>query len=129
MNFSGIGAVLDLGGTYILPRLVGLHKAMELSFFGTKVSAEDAVRMGLINRAFPDDDLMEGAREWAMRLAQGPSKALGALKLGLRRSIDSTFSDVLHWEAMLQALILQTKDVEEGIKAFLEKRKPEFEGK
>jgi len=129
MNFSGIGAVMDLGGTYMLPRLVGLHKAMELSFFGTNVPAADAVRMGLINKAFPDDELMEGAREWGMRLAKGPSKALGALKLGLRRSMDSTLPDVLHWEAMMQALILQTRDVEEGIKAFLEKRKPEFEGK
>jgi len=129
MNFSGVGAVMDLGGTYILPRLVGVHKAMELAFFGTKVPAQEAVRMGLINKAFPDDSLMEGAREWATRLASGPSLSLGTLKLGIRRSIDSSFTDVLHWEVMMQSLILQTQDAKEGFKSLLEKRKPEFEGK
>ena len=120
---------MDLGATYILPRLVGLHRAMELALFGTKVNAQDAFAMGLINKTFPDDDLMERAREWALRLASGPSLSLGTLKLGLRRSLDSSFADVLHWEVMMQSLVLQTQDAKEGFKALLEKRKPEFEGK
>lgn len=85
--------------------------------------------MGLINKVFPDDALMEGAREWATRLASGPSLTLGSLKIGLRRSLDSSLSDVLHWEALMQSLVLQTRDAKEGIKALLEKRTPEFEGK
>jgi 2-(1,2-epoxy-1,2-dihydrophenyl)acetyl-CoA isomerase len=129
MNFSGVGAVMDLGGTYILPRLVGLHKAMELAFFGTKVSAVEAEKMGLINKVISDDELMEGAREWGLRLAAGPSLTLGTLKLGMRRSMDSSLTDVLHWEVMMQSLVLQTQDAREGFKALLEKRKPKFEGK
>ena len=91
--------------------------------------AEDAVKMGLANKAFPDDALMAGAREWGLRLAAGPSLTLGTLKLGMRRSLDSSISDVLHWEVMMQSLVLQTQDAREGFKALLEKRKPKFEGK
>ena len=85
--------------------------------------------MGLINRAVSDDELMATAHEWAARLAAGPTLALGAIKLGLRRALGGTFRDALHWEAMMQPLIAQTEDAAEGLTAFFQKRKPEFKGK
>jgi 2-(1,2-epoxy-1,2-dihydrophenyl)acetyl-CoA isomerase len=72
---------------------------------------------------------METAREWAARLAAGPSLAIGATKLGLRRFLHGTFDDALHWEAMMQSLMAQTEDAMEGVMAFFQKRKPEFKGR
>ena len=129
LGYVNIGMVLDMGSTYLAPRLVGLRKAKELAFFGERVYAPDAARMGLINRAVPDDELMATAHEWAARLATGPTLALGAIKLGLRRALGGTFRDALHWEAMMQPLIAQTEDAAEGLTAFFQKRKPEFKGK
>ena len=126
--FTGVGAVLDLGLTYMLPRLVGVHRANELAFFGERVYAPQAAEMGLINRAVPDDELQDTAQEWGARLAAGPTLALGAIKLGIRRGLHSSFRDSLHWEAAMQALMLQSPDAAEGIEAFRQKRKPEFTG-
>jgi 2-(1,2-epoxy-1,2-dihydrophenyl)acetyl-CoA isomerase len=84
--------------------------------------------MGLVNRAVPDDALMDTAREWATRLAAGPALAIGAMKLGMRRALHGTFRDALHWEAMMLSLIAQTEDAAEGLMAFFQKRKPEFKG-
>ncbi len=128
MSFVGVGAVLDLGLTYWLPRLVGVHRANELAFFGDRVYAPQAADMGLINRAVPDDELMDTAHKLAARLAAGPTLAIGATKLGIRRSLHGSFRASLHWEATMQALVLQSKDAHEGIAAFAQKRKPDFKG-
>ena len=128
VSFTGVGAVLDLGLTYWLPRLVGVHRANELAFFGDRVYAPQAAAMGLINHAVPDDELMDTARKWAARLAAGPTLAIGAIKLGIRRGLHGSFRDSLHWEAMMQSLVLQTPDANEGIAAFSQRRKPEFKG-
>jgi 2-(1,2-epoxy-1,2-dihydrophenyl)acetyl-CoA isomerase len=85
--------------------------------------------MGLVNRAVPDGELLVAAREWAARLAAGPTLSLGAMKLGMRRAGHGTFRDALHWEAMMLSLIAQTEDASEGLMAFFQKRPPEFKGK
>jgi 2-(1,2-epoxy-1,2-dihydrophenyl)acetyl-CoA isomerase len=129
VSYVNVGMVLDMGSTYLLPRLVGLHKASELAFFGERVYGAEAVEMGLANRAVPDELLMDTAREWAERLASGPTLSIGAMKLGMRRALHGTFRDALHWEAMMLSLIAQTEDAAEGLMAFFMKRKPDFRGK
>ncbi|MEJ2733706.1 MAG: enoyl-CoA hydratase-related protein [Anaerolineae bacterium] len=129
VGYVNVGMVLDMGGTYLLPRLVGLHKANELAFFGERIYGSDAVEMGLANRAIPDDQLADTAREWAARLAAGPTLSIGAMKLGMRRALHGTFRDALHWEAMMLSLISQTEDAAEGLMAFFQKRGPEFKRK
>ena len=129
LGYVNVGMVLDMGATYLVPRLVGLRKAKELAFFGERVPASQAAEMGLINRAVPAEALMSTAREWAARLAAGPTLAIGASKLGMQRALHSTFRDTLHWEAMMISLVAQTADATEGLTAFFQKRKPEFGGR
>ncbi len=128
LSYVNVGMVLDMGSTYLVPRLVGLRKAKELAFFGERVYGPQAVEMGLANRAVPDGELMETACQWAGRLADGPSLSIGAIKLGMQRALHGTFRDALHWEAMMLALIAQTEDAAEGLMAFFQKRDPEFKG-
>ena len=129
IGFVNIGMVLDMGSTFLLPRLVGFRKAVELAFFGDRIYGPEAAAIGLINRAVPDDELIATAHKWAGRLAAGPTLAIGAIKLGLRRGLHNSFRDALHWEAMMQSLVAQTEDAAEGLTAFFQKRKPEFKGK
>jgi 2-(1,2-epoxy-1,2-dihydrophenyl)acetyl-CoA isomerase len=129
VGYVNVGMVLDMGGTFLLPRLVGYQKACELAFFGERVYGPEAAEMGLINRVVPDAELMDRAREWAARLASGPTLSIGAMKLGMRRGLHSTFRDMLHWEAMMLSLVAQTEDAGEGLMAFFQKRKPEFKGR
>jgi 2-(1,2-epoxy-1,2-dihydrophenyl)acetyl-CoA isomerase len=129
VGYVNVGMVLDMGGTYLLPRLVGHHKANELAFFGQRVYGPEAVEIGLANQVVPDGELMESAHEWAARLAAGPTLSIGAMKLGMRRAQHGTLRDALHWEAMMLSLIAQTEDAAEGLMAFFQKRKPEFRGK
>jgi 2-(1,2-epoxy-1,2-dihydrophenyl)acetyl-CoA isomerase len=129
LGYVNVGMILDMGSTFMLPRLVGLRKAHELAFFGERVYGPQAAAIGLVNRAVPDDELMDAAREWAGRLAAGPTLSIGAIKLGMRRALHGTFRDALHWEAMMISLIAQTEDAAEGLTAFFQKRKPEFKGR
>ncbi len=128
-GYVNVGMVLDMGSSYLLPRLVGLHKANELAFFGERIYGPQAAEMGLINRAVPDDELLGTAREWAARLAAGPTLSIGAMKLGMRRGLQGSFRDALNSEAMMLALIAQTEDAAEGLMAFFQKRQPEFKGR
>jgi 2-(1,2-epoxy-1,2-dihydrophenyl)acetyl-CoA isomerase len=129
VGYVNVGMVLDMGGTYLLPRLVGIHRASELAFFGERVYGPDAAEIGLVNRSVPDAELMDTAREWAERLASGPTLSIGAMKLGMRRGLHSSFRDTLHWEAMMLSLIALTGDAAEGLMAFFQKRKPDFKGR
>lgn len=126
--FLARGLVVDVAGMYLLPRLVGLHKAKELAFFGERVHGPQAVQLGLANLAVPDGELMRVSREWAARLARGPTRAIGLTKLGMNRGLSMSLGDVLSFEAQSQALVSQTEDAHEGIRAFLEKREPVFKG-
>jgi 2-(1,2-epoxy-1,2-dihydrophenyl)acetyl-CoA isomerase len=129
LGYVNVGMVVDMGATYLVPRLVGLRKAKELAFFGERIPAPQAAEMGLINRAVPPESLLSTAREWAARLAAGPTLAIGATKLGMQRALHGTFRDALHWEAMMISLIAQTGDAAEGLTAFFQKRKPDFQGR
>lgn len=128
-GYVNVGMVLDMGGTFLLPRLVGLRRASEMAFFGERIYGPQAVEMGLANRAMPDTALIDTAREWAARLAAGPTLSIGAMKLGMHRALHGTFRDALHWESMMISLISQTEDAAEGLMAFYQKRPPEFKGR
>lgn len=123
------GLVADAGGTFFLPRLVGLARAKELMFFGEAVDAQRAYEIGLVNRVVPHEKLMEEAMELAGRLAEGPTRAIGMMKRMLNRSFESDLSTCLDFEATFQGIAVSTADVLEGITSFLQKRKPEFKGR
>jgi 2-(1,2-epoxy-1,2-dihydrophenyl)acetyl-CoA isomerase len=122
------GIIPDAGGAYLLPRIVGLPRAKELMFFGDDLSAADAERIGIANRVVPADELLAVATEWATRLASGPTKALAATKRLLNRSLESSRDLAFEEEAAAQDAVAGTVDMAEGIKAFVERRQPDFQG-
>lgn len=126
--FSKIGLVPDSGGTYTLPRLIGFGKASALMMLGDKVSATDAEQMGMIYKVFEDDSFAEEAKKVAMHLANMPTKGLAYTKHLLNESMNNTLDEQLEAEKVWQARAADTYDCNEGIQAFLEKRKPEFKG-
>ena len=126
--FSKIGLVPDSGGTYTLPRLIGFQQASALMMLGEKVSAEDAVKMGMIYKSVEDEELQSVAFQTAKTLSEMPTKGLGLTKRLLNKSFSNTFENQLMQEQMLQAEAGQTYDYNEGVQAFLEKRKPIFKG-
>src|SRR3989441_3208048 len=123
------GIALDAGGSFLLPRHVGLHKAKELVFFGDDLSAADAERLGLVNKVVPSAELEAVCRAWGERLAQGPTFALGLSKRLLNRSLQADLDTLFAEEAFTQALVAQSEDMREGIRAFMEKRPPAFKGR
>ncbi len=126
--FVRVGLVPDSGGLFFLPRLVGFARAMELCLRGEAVGAREAERFGLVNRVVTPDDLPKAAREWALGLAQGPTKAIGLIKRGLNRSLSSNLEGMLEVETQLQEIAGRTRDHREAVLAFLEKRVPRFQG-
>lgn len=122
------GLVPDGGGAWLLPRLVGLQKVKEMMFFGDSLSARDAERLGLVNRVVPAEDLGDVAREWAERLAEGPTRAIGLTKSLLNRSLDSPRATAFREEAIAQELNMAAHDANEGIAAFVERRDPTYQG-
>lgn len=122
------GLVPDAGGTYFLPRLIGLAKAKELMFLGEDLPADKALEFGLVYKVVPTEKLMEEAMELAHRLAAGPTRAIGMMKTMLNKSFDSDLLTALDREASLQGIAVSTADVVEGITSFLQKRPPEFKG-
>jgi 2-(1,2-epoxy-1,2-dihydrophenyl)acetyl-CoA isomerase len=126
--FTRRGIVPDGGGAYLLPRLVGLQRAKEIVFLADSWSAADAERIGLVNKVVPPGELEKATTEWAERLAAGPTRALGLAKRLLNRSLESTLDQSLAEEALVQELITGTNDIKEGMRAFAEKRDPDFTG-
>ncbi len=127
--FCKIGLVPDSGGTWTLPRAVGMAKAKALMLLGDKVSATQAQEWGMIWQCVADDELFEKALSVANHLATQPTKGLGFIKHALNRSSENSLEEQLDLEKDLQRLAGKTKDYREGINAFFEKRAPEFEGK
>lgn len=123
------GLVADMGGSYFLPRIIGLAKAKELMFFGDEIGAEQALELGLINKVTSSENLMKEALETAGRLAEGPTRAIGMMKKMLNSSFESDITTALEREADLQGIAVGTSDVVEGFTSFLEKRDPRFKGK
>jgi 2-(1,2-epoxy-1,2-dihydrophenyl)acetyl-CoA isomerase len=122
------GLIPDGGGSYLLPRVVGMKKAKELVFFGDDVSAADAERLGLFNLVVPAGELSAKAREWAERLASGPTKTLGFAKRLLNRSLDVDRATAFEEEALYVEMVSGTVDSTEGVASFVERRPPEFKG-
>lgn len=123
------GLAVDAGGAYLLPRLIGLARAKELVFFGDDLDAGDALRLGLVNKVVPADELHAAATAWAERLATGPTFAIGMSKRLLNRSLESDLETALDEEALVQSLVTQSEDTKEGMLAFAERRQPQFKGR
>lgn len=126
--FVNIGLVLDSGSSYFLPRLVGSNKAFELATMGTKVTAAEAVNLGLINKAVPATWLDEAVAEVANYYAQAPTKAIALMKQMLNKSFNSDLATMLEYEGHCQEVAGRSGDYKEGVQAFLEKRKPVYKG-
>lgn len=127
--FARRGLTIDFGGSYVLPRLVGLHKAKELALLGDIITAADAHALGIVNRVVPDAELDGLVATWAHTLAAGPPLALSMTKKLLNASLTSTLEEALEGEAVAQALNFETEDVVEAMAAFVEKRAPVFKGR
>ncbi|MDX3309646.1 enoyl-CoA hydratase-related protein [Streptomyces sp. ME08-AFT2] len=123
------GLVPDGGGAYLLPRLVGPQRAKELMFFGDALGAADAERLGLVNRVVPDGDLDKTVREWAARLAAGPTRALALTKQLVNASLDADRTTAFAAEAAAQEINMTTADAQEGVRSFTERRAAAFTGR
>lgn len=128
-SFCHIGLIPDSGGTYFLPRLVGLAKAKQLALLGEKLSADEAASIGLIYKVCDPETLADESWALAARLATRPTRGLGLTKRLLHASLDSDLEQQLAMESTLQGEAGRTQDYREGVDAFLQKRKPVFKGK
>jgi len=127
--FRRIGLVPDGGSTYLLPRLVGRARAMEMALMGNKIHADKALAWGLINEVTSADALMETARAKATELANGPTQALALIRQLFWDSADRNFDAQIHAERIAQRTAGRTEDFKEGVTAFLQKRPAKFTGK
>jgi len=126
--FSKIGLIPDSGGTFFLPRIIGMQKATALMMLADKIMAIDAEKMGMIYKVYPDDLLMEETLKVAKKLAALPTIGLGLTKRALNKSLTNDLTAQLALEDELQTAAGKTYDYNEGVAAFLEKRKPNFKG-
>ncbi len=127
--FSTIGLVPDAGSTWFLVRAVGYGRAFEMAATGERVPATRCLELGLANRVVPAADLLPAALAWAHQLAARPTVALGLTKQALLYALEHGLEQTLDREAALQAMAVQTADHQEGVRAFLEKRAPVFQGR
>ena len=125
--FRRIGLIPDGGSTWLLPRMIGRARAMEMTLLGDKLPAAKALEWGLINRCVPDAELMPTALSFAHELAKGPA-SLGMIRKAMWAAMDSDFSDQLDYEAKVQNAAGRTSDFGEGVTAFLQKRPAVFTG-
>ena len=127
--FAKRGLSVDFGASWLLPRLIGLHRAKELAFFADILSSAEAAEFGLVNRVVPDADLDAFVDDWARRLAEGPTLALSMTKSMLNNSMAVSMEQALEDEARSQTANFGTRDTREALTAFAEKRSPAFEGR
>lgn len=127
--FSRRGLSIDFGGSWILPRRVGMHRAKELALLADIIDAPAAAEMGLVNRVLPDAELDAFVDDWATRLAAGPPIALAMTKRLLNNSLNVTLEEALDDEGLSQTVNFATRDTIEAISAFAQRREPSFEGR
>jgi enoyl-CoA hydratase/carnithine racemase len=127
--FARRGLSIDFGGSWLLPRLIGLHKAKELAFFAEVISAKEAQEIGLVNRVVPAGELDAVVDDWARRLAAGPPLALSMTKTMLNNAFAVSMDQALEDEGRCQTVNFGTADTAEAMAAFLQKREPRFTGK
>ncbi len=127
--FARRGLSIDFGGSWFLPRLIGMHKAKELAFFADIISAKEAADFGVVNRVVPAGDIDRFVDDWAHRLAAGPPIALAQTKRLLSNAFAVTLEQALEDEGWAQTVNFTTADTAEAMKAFLEKRDPKFSGR
>ena len=128
-TFSRRGLHPDWGGTYFLPRIVGMAKACELIFTGKMIDAGEALQLGIVSRVVEHDELMTATMELAKSIAAGPPIAIRLAKRAIYKSLDSSLRDALEFETYAQNICRETEDAKEGIRAFVEKREPQFRGR
>jgi enoyl-CoA hydratase/carnithine racemase len=127
--FARRGLSIDFGGSWLLPRLIGMHRAKELALLADIISAKEAAELGLVNRVLPQGQLDAFVTDWADRLAAGPPIALSLTKRLLTNSFSVTMDEALEAEGMAQSVNTGTEDTTEAIRAFLERREPRFKGR
>ena len=127
--FARRGLAVDFGGSWLLPRLIGLHRAKELVLLADIISAVEAERLGLLNRVVEPDQLDVVVDEWAARLVAGPPIALSLSKQLLHEGLSSSLAQAVDAESAAQAVTLPSHDVAEALGAFIERREPRFEGR
>jgi 2-(1,2-epoxy-1,2-dihydrophenyl)acetyl-CoA isomerase len=127
--FSKIALVPDSGMHWMLPRLVGFARAFEYASLSDDIPAHEAERVGLVNKVVPAAELEKTTMQLAARLAEGPTKTFGLIKRTLNKAAAADLDTILDYEAYIQQIASESEDHKEGVKAFLEKRKPNFQGK
>lgn len=128
-GYIKMGLIPDMGGNYFLPRTVGLGIAKLLAFTGDLIDAREAERIGLVDRVVPDADFKKEVEALVRKIANGPTAAITLIKEAMRRSLNMDLDTSLDYAASLQGTILDSEDIREGIRAFLEKRSPRFKGR
>jgi 2-(1,2-epoxy-1,2-dihydrophenyl)acetyl-CoA isomerase len=126
--FVKVGLIPDSGSSWLLPRLIGEARAMDMMLTGKRIDAATALEWGMVNEVVPGDELMERVNELADTFAKGPTKAIGYIKQAVNFGATATLEQSLAYEADLQELAGRTKDHPEGLNAFFEKRTPHFTG-
>ncbi len=127
--FSLIGLIPDSAGTFFLPRLIGFQKASAIAMLGDKINAQEAERIGMIYKYVPSEEFEETIEKLALKMAKMPTKALGMIKELLNKSMTNNLDQQLEMESKYQIEVAQSEDYNEGVKAFIEKRKPNFKGR
>ena len=129
MAFVARGVIPDCGATFLMPRLLGSGKSLELMYTGDIIDAKEAERIGLVNKVVPHNKLMDEATALAKKLAKGPPLALAQIRRAVHSGLTNGLEEQLYFESYAQNFCFRTEDFVEGVNSFLEKREPQFKGR
>jgi 2-(1,2-epoxy-1,2-dihydrophenyl)acetyl-CoA isomerase len=129
LRFVRLGNAPEMGSTWTLPRLVGVSKAIELAITGDTIDAKEALRIGMINRVYPDSEIQAATMDFARSIAEGASVSVELIKRGIYMGLTSDFHSAIQYECFAAETVRETEDMVEGVKAVMEKRKPNFKGR